>query len=95
MDRGGEAVKRVDLRNLNEAATPAPWTADGLTMRSFMVWDGRGDDLLRAWLEADATLIAAMRNALPSFLDMADAVERGDLVEAQRILGFGPEPKLG
>jgi hypothetical protein len=44
-------------------------------MRSFMVWDGRGDDLLRAWLEADATLIAATRNALPYLLDLYDAAK--------------------
>lgn len=62
----------ADLRALTAAATPGPWNADGLTLRPGTIWDTKGDDIARAWSQADANLIVAAVNALPALLDEID-----------------------
>ena len=65
------------LRRLHEAATPGPWvdmsTSDEVrpicSVDSEICCDPEGDDR-----ESDRALIAAMRNALPALIDIAEAV---------------------
>ena len=76
LTEGGPGMTDPDeLRRLEKAATPGPWAveSDGVynDTRSYMVvplGDSEQDD-------ADAALIAAMRNALPALLDVAEAAQ--------------------
>lgn len=65
------------LRALANAATPGPWEDSGGD-----IWSDTHGFLSRHGLgDADATFIAAMRNALPALLDALEIAEaiRGDL----------------
>ena len=85
------------LRDLERAATPAPWAthlvddttvvaADGATIAETFSKGGLVDDVdffsPVERHEADARFIAAMRNAMPGLLDELDRIER-DLASAR------------
>ena len=71
------------LRELEKAATPGPWRVGAIEPTAIVVGDAwRGQVLARldltnqgsvGFTEADRTLIAESRNALPLLLDVADA----------------------
>lgn len=82
------------LRQLEQAATPGPWKADCVEDPNEPTGDGDEQYVFRPEVghqvcayydsdSADAELIAAMRNALPALLDVAEAAER-----AQSLLGW-------
>jgi hypothetical protein len=58
-----------ELQRLHEAATEE-WHAEGFDV------DGEGFSVAECYREADASLIAAMRNALPALLRVARAAKR-------------------
>lgn len=85
------------LRDLERAATPAPWAthlvddttvvaADGTTIAETFPEGGRDADVdffsPVERHEADACFIAAMRNAMPGLIDELDRIER-DLASAR------------
>jgi hypothetical protein len=58
-----------ELQRLHEAATEE-WHAEGFDV------DGEGFSVAECYREADASLIAAMRNALPALLRVARAARQ-------------------
>jgi hypothetical protein len=81
----------AELRVLLDAATPGPWTDRGLTLRSFTIWDSHGDDLARAWMQADAALIVAAVTTFPALLDAAAVLAFHNLTPTGRIRKCLPE----
>ena len=68
------------LRQLEQAATPGPWAKDAPMMSQrderYVGMLPRGDGYMHVMVAPDAAtaeLIAAMRNALPALLDIAEA----------------------
>lgn len=69
----------TDLRELEKAATPAPWTNSKNTHRNVFTRDERGnvaEFVASCTTTEDSLFIAAMRNALPYLLDVVDAADR-------------------
>ena len=63
------------LRELHEAAQPAPWEQDGDYV-NLSTDDSIIGMVAKCWNEADAALIAAMRNNWERMLDVVDAARR-------------------
>ena len=67
----------TELRQLHQQATPRPWKA---TTACDVIQAEKGGLLAESYGEANTVLIAAMRNALPALLDIAEAAKTiGDL----------------
>ena len=71
-----------ELRRLHEAATPGPWETSRIGDEPYMRLETKDQGLqISAFLgaitaqEGNMALIAAMRNALPALLSIAEAAE--------------------
>jgi len=84
------------LRALLAKATPGPFTADAIGSEGYIIY-APGGRISRqrvaacTWLDwetdkANAIAFAAVLNAAPLMLDIADAVRAGDLVAAQAVV---------
>lgn len=65
------------LRELESKATPLPWKFHSGVMAGVYTQSGRwkGNDIVEGVKDEDAQLIALMRNSLPHFLALVEAVE--------------------
>lgn len=86
-----------ELRRLHEAATPGPWETSRIGDEPYMRLETKDQGLqISAFLgaitaqEGNMALIAAMRNALPALLSIAEAaeawLERGSTLDTHAAL---------